>query len=347
MKLRLLIDTSVWLNLVKDYRQLPIIDALTYIWEADELELILPTVVVEEFARNKERVVGESRQSLSTHFRLVREALSRFESDEQRRDATMKELHEVDHKINMGGGVINNAVEQIEKLFSDAQKLEATDSIKARAADRAMAKVAPCHRGRNSIADAVLIETYIDALAARDDEDDRFGFVTHNTDDFSAPASDTRLPHPDIAPLFDGASSRHSTNLATWLNEYAGGLMEEIRFEREFSQEPRRLSELLEAEHKLFQQVWYNRHWNLRLSIESGKHKVVSKEEWDQAGRNAWQNMTVDSIWEGALAAAKRTEEELGPDDIGPWDDFEWGMLNGKLSALRWVMGDEWDMLDT
>ena len=56
--------------------------------------------------------------------------------------------------------------------------------------------------------------------------------------------------------------------------------------------------------------------------------------------------MIVDTIWEGMLASMKRTEEEFA-DELGPWDDFEWGMINGKLSALRWVFGDEWDMLDT
>ncbi len=37
----------------------------------------------------------------------------------------------------------------------------------------------------------------------------------------------------------------------------------------------------------------------------------------------------------------------VGKDNLGPYTDFEWGMINGKLSALRWVLGDEWDMLDT
>jgi hypothetical protein len=32
---------------------------------------------------------------------------------------------------------------------------------------------------------------------------------------------------------------------------------------------------------------------------------------------------------------------------IVPWDDWGWGFVHGKLSALRWILGSEWDFLDT
>ncbi len=46
-----------------------------------------------------------------------------------------------------------------------------------------------------------------------------------------------------------------------------------------------------------------------------------------------------------ALEAAERVKAERA--DIRPVDDFELGKWNGKLSALRWVPGEEWDFLDT
>lgn len=49
----------------------------------------------------------------------------------------------------------------------------------------------------------------------------------------------------------------------------------------------------------------------------------------------------------GALKAAARVEKKYGKENLGPYSKFDWGMINGRLSALRWVMGDEWDMLDT
>ncbi len=80
---------------------------------------------------------------------------------------------------------------------------------------------------------------------------------------------------------------------------------------------------------ELIEKIWYNRHLVLRYNVENGIESVHPE------------------IWKGALTSARRVEEKYGVENLGPYDDFEWGMLNGKLSALRWVLGDEWDMLDT
>lgn len=345
MTLNLLIDTSVWLDLAKEPRHLPLLDALFAMTEAGEVKLILSQIIAEEFERNRDRVMAASRASLSSHFKRVKEAIVQF-APEEGRDATLRQLNEIDHRIAIGGEAVNEAVELIERLFAKTTPIPVNDSVKARAADRALAKVAPFHRQINGIGDAIIIETYIDALS-QCEGDNVLAFVTHNIHDFSQKGGDTRIPHPDLAGLFDGKASRYSTNLGALLNEFASDLIEETTFDREYSQQPRQLTELLEAEHKLFLQVWYNRKWNIIARVESGEEKLVTKKEWDSATSEERRKLMVRKTWNGMLEAMKRTEEELGPDEVGPWDDFEWGMINGKLSALRWVLGDEWDMLDT
>ena len=343
MKLKLLIDTSVWLDLTKDPRHLPLLDALFTMTEAGQVELILPQMVLDEFGRNRERVIESSRASLSSHFKRVKDAVTQFASEGER-NAIIKQLNEIDHRIATGEAV-NEAVDLVEKLFETTEPIPASENVKARAADRAIAKVAPFHRQINGIGDAVIIETYVDALSGREG-DDVLAFVTHNIHDFSQKGADTRLPHPDLIPLFDGAHSRYTTNLGALLNEYASDLIEEITFDREYNQQSRALFELLEAEEKLTTQIWYDRKGGIIDAAESGKLKRVPREVWEAATLEERRGMIVDQIWDGMIAAMKSAEEEY-PDELGPWTDFEWGMLSGKLSAIRWVLGCEWDTLDT
>jgi hypothetical protein len=195
------------------------------------------------------------------------------------------------------------------------------------------------------MADAMLIEIYADRVNAKSAAGQRFAFVTHNKHDFSAVDANQKLPHPDLAAYFSRIKSLYFINLVELLRRIDPSVVSDVMFELSWSQEPRGLSEILEAEDLLFHQVWYNRHWGLRIGVQEGRIKVVEKETYP---RPAGARETIQrDIWKGALKAARRVERDYGKKNLGPWDDFEWGMINGKLSALRWVLGDEWDMLNT
>jgi hypothetical protein len=127
-----------------------------------------------------------------------------------------------------------------------------------------------------------------------------------------------------VAGLFRTASPefpRYFTSMIEAVQWAAPLALMDHEFEFNGSMEPRRrLSEILEAEHTLFRQVWYNRHWNARFEIEAGKVKVIRDGEWT-AEKN--QSAIIQSVWRTAMAAAQRTEEEFGKDKLGPWSDFE------------------------
>ncbi len=344
MKLLLVVDTSVWLDLAKDHREQPVIGAVEDLIKREQIELVVPRLIQDEFDRNKLRVLKESQRSVQSNFRVVRDAVNRFAKAESKAE-TLRALNEIDHEVSMKSEATSESVDRIEKLLASATHVETTADIKQRVTERALAGKAPYHRDKNSAADAILIELYADLLASATDETVQCAFVTHNTTDFSQPNGDRRLPHEDFHGLFNSAKSTYWISLVELIKRVDPDLLDEHDFEVNYWQQSRRLSEILEAENLLFKQVWYNRHWNRRVKIENGNIKVVSEENYSRSPYRPDQ--ILDTVWAGALDAAKKTEEEVGLDNLGPWDDFEWGMLNGKLSALRWVLGDDWDMLDT
>ena len=91
----------------------------------------------------------------------------------------------------------------------------------------------------------------------------------------------------------------------------------------------RSFEEVVASEEEFYEKMWFDRHQVLKHDVESGIKKVKPE------------------IWEDALKAEKIMIDKYGEENLGPYSDFEWGMLNGKLSALRWVLGADWDMLDT
>ncbi|HWS03436.1 MAG TPA: PIN domain-containing protein [Gammaproteobacteria bacterium] len=341
-----LIDTCIWLDLAQDPKQTPLLLVVENMVRDKTLSLIVPRLVHDEFQRNRERVAKASTRSLASHFQQVKEAVNKGTTDPRRKKALLAQLDDLNHKIPLIGGVAEGILERIDKLLQQAKIVGTSDAAKLRAADRALNRRAPCHRdNKNSIADALVIEAYFEVVKAGK-TGERFAFVTHNKNDFSVLNGNQKLPHPDLAPGFSKIKSMYFINLTELLRRIDPYTVTELTWEQMWQQEPRSLSEMLAAHEVLWRQVWYNRHKNRERMVQQGKIKIVPRDVWEKGNRDS-QNQIIDEIWKSALRAAKSTERELGKDNIGPWTDFEWGMINGKLSAIRWVLGDEWDMLDT
>ncbi len=234
------------------------------------------------------------------------------------------------HRLPLLSALSLRNFKEIKELLSHPAAVEPTVNQRASVTQRALDKKAPFHLPKNSVADALLIEIFRSVLK-KSRASDVCLFATSNYQDFSLPNGDRRKPHSDFDDIFTDRRARYLLGLeelANGLREHFGEEFEELAEEVEFFQEePRTLVEILEAEREYFDKVWYGR-------------SLGSKEEGEA-------DPVPDSVAAQRAAAMRRIEERYGLDNLGPWDDWEWGFMHGKLSALRWVLGSEWDFLDT
>lgn len=323
--MNLLIDTCVWLELAKDPDQIKLLNVIDELIELKLVNLLVPETVIAEVKRNKERIVKDSNKGMHAAVKKAKLVVE-MHGDTGSRKSVLNHLDDVGFKINSIQESSLHVIKNIERLLEKATIIEITKDVVFRAAQRAIERQAPFHRGKNSMNDAIIIESYHDVIVCSENRDDTFYFVTLNVHDFSDAQGDQRNPHTDFAGFFDGAKSIYSTDLGNVIRTLDRKLIEELFGQQEdFYEEPRLLSEILTAEDELYEKVWYNRHINSLFKT--------------------YGNFNLDPEHPG-YKAALRIETKYGKENL-KWDDFEWGMLNGKLSALRWVTGDDWDDLDT
>jgi PIN domain len=191
--LRLLIDTSTLLDLAKRRDGQKWIVSLRMFAHQAKLELLVPTVVIDEFKRNRARVETSVTASVSERFRLIKRDLDEYGGEDQQH--ALDVLEGLAHQVPLIGAMTTRNFEDILSLLESGQSIEPTGQQRVRVVQRGLEKSAPFHRSRNSVADAVLIELYASAIDAADLRSDPHAIITSNSEDFSSPQGDKWGPH--------------------------------------------------------------------------------------------------------------------------------------------------------
>ena len=329
--LRLLIDTSTWLDMATRREGQKWIVPLRVLKFQGKVELLVPALIIEEFDRNRPRSESAVTTSVLERLRQLRRELREYAGDKHEHIW----LAETAQHIPLVSATAPQNFREIDELLRDGTILEPAEQEYARAVKRGLDKRAPFTSDKNSVADALLIEIYASQIS-KADSSDVYAFATSNYRDFSFPNGDRRQPHPDLAGLFDGTRSLYAyqvEGLHKVLFDQFGDEYLEEQDEVEFlvsEEEPRTLAEIVEAEQEFFDKVWYVR-------------SLVHDDERELS----------DDIRTGMMANRERVEAEYGRDAlweaIGPGHEEAWqyGYISGKLATLRWVLGSEWDFLDT
>jgi hypothetical protein len=329
--LNLFVDTSTWLDLAARRDGQKWVVALRQFIRQGDLRLLVPEVVLKEFQRNRPRIEQAMTTRVADRFRLLRTDIGTTYDSEDLEQA-LTALDGLAHHIPLVGAMTTRNFDDIFELLQAGIRLEPASGENERVVQRGLDKKAPFHRSRNSVADALLIELYISSIAEVDLAKDPHAFVTSNSNDFSLENGDKRQPHEDLASAFAHEGSTYALGpdgFESTLQHHFGDHLTEVLEKSDFVENPRLLVEIQEWEQELFDRIWYQRTLNHIYQLEDAK---------DSEG--------VATLMKVAGPPMERVKGEYG-ETLGPYSDFEWGMLNGKLSALRWVLGAEWDFLDT
>jgi hypothetical protein len=215
----LIIDTCVWVDLCKKFPE--ICGKLTHLIESKKVRLILPKIIVEEWNRQKQKIMEESDQSVHGMIKNAK-ALSRY-MDPKDAEKYKEIIDRFQDNMEQVESIAQLGIRNIEELLchSSTILLNTSDASKLQAVDFALEKKAP-FGNKNSIADALIVFIALEYIAKEGLND--CIFISSNIHDFSSSSNQIEI-HEDLKELFDKNGLSYFTNIGLAINEVESNLV--------------------------------------------------------------------------------------------------------------------------
>jgi hypothetical protein len=252
----LILDTNVWFYLANSYNpknqnfeddlHFKLVEMLAELVNNEEITILTNEIIIEEWKRNKEvakNLIKKHQKSIEGnkgHVNNIKKFL--VQEDKSALDDIFEKY------INFLNQVIENNerhISQVETLLvNKTEKVEITQDILARAANRAINKLAPFKGDKsNSMADAVILLSSIEYLkkiskhSGWDEDQVEFyifpssTFVTINKGDFANPDNENEI-HPELKPVLEEAKMEYEANIGRVLNTIKAELINRTELEQ-------------------------------------------------------------------------------------------------------------------
>ena len=148
----LIIDTCVWIDLCKKFPE--VLEKIKALIISKKTSLIVPNIVVDEWNRNKPKILEGKEQSFRELIKSAKKLSAHVsQEDIEKYEEILGNLEKVDAKA-----ISNESIGIVEYLFNHPTtiKMEVTDSAKIQAANTALDKKAP-FGNKNSMGDALIV----------------------------------------------------------------------------------------------------------------------------------------------------------------------------------------------
>lgn len=191
---KLILDTCSWLDLAKP-KYFEVLEELEEQIADGITVLITCDIIIEEWERNKEKIIGQIQDSIKSYAKNALKISNYLPKTERKEIKIILQKYSSFEKEQLN--LAESHYKKVESLLKSSQIYEINDKLKVEILNRALKKEAPFHNSKNNIADALIFFGAIEYVEENYVIATDILFVSQNTTDFADPRNKSEI-HPEL-----------------------------------------------------------------------------------------------------------------------------------------------------